>query len=153
ASVLLFALAAHAHETTAPVLLKRVDPIYPQQALDAGVEGTVVLELHIDAKGAVEHVHVLSSPGFGLDEASIVAAKQFQFKPATEDHVPVATKVAYEQRFAISRMVRGDLVAEPTTPGFVEPISRPELQTYVIVERAPLSSASASAIRDQDFEL
>src|SRR5206468_7657214 len=85
--------SAAAHDTTAPVLEFRVDPVYPREALDAGAEGTVVMELYLDAHGAVEHVHVLSSPGHGLDEAAAAAAKQFHFKPATVDKAPVASQI------------------------------------------------------------
>src|SRR3954469_18227123 len=104
---------ALAHDATAPVLQTRVDPAYPEAALNAGIEGAVELELFIDTRGAVEHVHVISSPGYGLDAAATVAAKQFVFKPATSDGVPVPSKVLYEQRFAINRTVRGELTAEP----------------------------------------
>src|SRR5262249_51229241 len=109
-------VSASAHETTAPVLQKKVEAIYPRAALEAGVEGTVVLELYIDARGQVEHVHLMSTPGASLDEAAAAAARQFQFKPATVDGQPVASQVVYEQKFAINRTVRGSVEAEPTPP-------------------------------------
>src|SRR5262249_55904818 len=141
-----------AHETTAPVLKQKVDAVYPRAALAAGAEGTVVLELFIDAHGNVEHVHVMSSPGSGLDEAAAAAARQFQFKPATIDGAPVASKVIYEQKFAINRTVRGEVTAETEpAPATVVP-SAPGYET-VVVGRGPLTSASAQVIRDQDFDL
>src|SRR5262249_41154381 len=140
---------ADAHETTAPVLVKRVDPVYPTSALAAGIEGTVVMELYIDARGAVEHVHVVSAPTPELEQAAAAAARSFQFKPATTDGAPVASKVVYEQRFAINRTVRGELIAEPPTPALPsrsdEPLAAPQFET-VVVGRGPMTSASASSV-------
>jgi len=143
------ARAAHAHETTAPVLDKRVAPTYPPAALEQGIEGTVVLRLFIDAHGAVEHVEVVSTPGYGLEDAAAAAAKQFRFKPATHDDEPVSSQVVYEQKFAIKRTVRGELTSE--APVFAAS-ERPDFE-QVVVARGPMTSASASAVRDLDFEL
>jgi TonB family protein len=143
------ARAALAHDRTAPVLVAKVAPEFPRAALEAGVEGTVVMELYIDAQGSVQHVHVISTPGFGLDEAAKVAARQFKFKPATIDGKPVASQVMYEQKFVVSRTLRAELSAEP--PVLAE-TARPEYET-VVVARGPMTSASSSAIRDLDFEL
>jgi TonB family protein len=140
---------ALAHDTTAPVLRVRVDPVYPQTALDAGVEGTVVMNVFVDPAGNVQHVHVVSSPGYGLDQAAVQAARQFKFKPATDDDKPVASQVVYEQKFAINRTIRGELGAE--SPVLSAP-PEPHYET-VVVGRGPMTSASASEIRDLDFEL
>src|SRR5262245_6608294 len=140
-----------AHETTAPVLKQKVDAVYPRAALAAGAEGTVVLELFIDAHGNVEHVHVVSSPGYGLDEAAMAAARQFQFKPATIDGAPVASQVIYEQKFAIERMVRGELTARDTPQRTLD-LAMPTYAT-VVIGRGPMASASSTAIRDLDIEL
>jgi TonB family protein len=140
---------ALAHDTTAPVLRVRVDPVYPQAALEAGVEGTVVMNVFIDATGDVQHVHVLSSPGYGMDEAAVAAARQFKFKPATDDGDAIASQVVYEQRFVINRTLRGELDGQ--SPVLAEP-PPPRYET-VVVGRGPLTSASASEIRDLDFEL
>lgn len=140
---------AHAHDRTAPVLVSKVAPEFPRQALEAGVEGTVVMELYIDVQGAVQHVHVISTPGYGLEEAARVAARQFKFKPATIDGKPVASQVMYEQKFVVSRTVRAELSAEPP---MIAESARPQYET-VVVARGPMTSASSSSIRDLDFEL
>jgi TonB family protein len=141
---------AAAHDTTAPVLEFKVDPVYPHQALDAGIEGTVVMELYIDAKGDVEHVRVLSSAGHGLEEAAVAAAKQFHFKPATVDKAPVASQIVYEQQFKIDR-IRGEVTQPDLTT--IPKQSEQATEMYVITERAPMTSASATTVRQQDFEL
>lgn len=143
---------ARAHETTAPVIVTPIEPAYPPEALAAGVEGVVVMQLYIDEKGAVQHVHVVSSPGFGLDAAALVAAREFRFKPATSDGVPVASQVVFEQRFAVSRTLRGAVTGESPSPEPSPAAQSPRYET-VVVARGPMTSASASEVRDRDFEL
>lgn len=154
AATLLAPRPARAHETTAPVLTEKVDPVYPADALAAGVEGTVVMQIYIDDKGAVQHVHVVSSPDFGLDAAAQAAARGFHFKPATSDGVPVASQVVFEQRFAVSRTLRSAVTGTSPNP---DPAAQPAVEDpryrTVVVARGPLTSASASEVRDRDFEL
>jgi TonB family protein len=57
-----------------------VPAVAPQQARDAGVTGIVVLELSVDAGGAVSNVRVLRSIPM-LDAAAIAAAKQWRYEP------------------------------------------------------------------------
>jgi len=157
ALAILFALAvppAHAHETTAPVLLEKTDPVYPPEALAAGVEGAVVMQLYIDDKGGVQHAHVVSSPGFGLDAAALAAAQRFRFKPATSDGVPVASQVVFEQRFAVSRTLRSAVTgASPSPDPTALPIAEDPRYRTVVLARGPMTSASATEVRDRDFEL
>ena len=60
-----------------------------------------VLLVTIDATGAVTDVKRVSGPGFGLDEAAIVALKEFRFQPATAQGSPVATQIRYTYSFDI----------------------------------------------------
>lgn len=66
-----------------PVVIKRVEPIYPELARKAGIEGMVVVKVLIGTKGDVEKVQVVKSHPM-LDEAAIAAAKQFKFKPGKQ---------------------------------------------------------------------
>jgi len=145
---------ARAHETTAPVLIEKADPLYPADALAAGVEGTVVMQIYINEQGSVQHVHVVSSPGFGLDAAALAAAHRFRFKPATSDGAPVASQVVFEQRFAVSRTLRSAVTgASPGPDPVALPVSEDPRYRTVVLARGPLTSASASEVRDRDFEL
>ncbi len=75
--------------TQAPVVLTRVEPVYPEEYRRARVAGIVILELAITETGAVEQVGVLKSIGPGLDMAAVKAVRQWTFKPATRDGKPV----------------------------------------------------------------
>lgn len=66
-----------------PVEIKRVNPVYPELAKKAGIEGTVVVKVLVNTKGDVEKVEILKSHPL-LDEAAVTAAKQFKFKPGKQ---------------------------------------------------------------------
>jgi len=63
-------------------LVHRVEPDYPDEARRQGIQGAVVLEVHIDGQGAVQEVKLISGPDL-LAQAAIDAVKQWQFKPRT----------------------------------------------------------------------
>ena len=59
--------------------------VYPEIAKEAGIEGQVVVQAFINAKGVVEHCLILKGmSGTGLDEAAIKAIKKTKFKPAKQ---------------------------------------------------------------------
>jgi len=75
-------------------LLHRVEPEYPQAARQQGIQGPVVLDVHIGSDGAVQDVKVASGPP-ELAQASIDAVKQWRFKPRRVNgrEVPMQTTV------------------------------------------------------------
>jgi protein TonB len=72
---------------SAPALVKRVEPAYPELALTAKVGGMVILEAVVDAEGTVESVKVLRSVKF-LDNAAVEAVKQWKYSPLILNGVP-----------------------------------------------------------------
>jgi protein TonB len=71
-----------------PALLRRVEPVYPQLAVHAQIEGVVILEAIVDRQGMVEDVKVLRSPNKLLDTAAIAAVRQWQYSPVLLNGVP-----------------------------------------------------------------
>lgn len=63
-----------------PRLVHRVNPEYPQIAINARKEGVVILEATVDASGAVDRVKVLRSEPL-LDKAAVDAVKQWRYAP------------------------------------------------------------------------
>ena len=72
---------------SAPALVKRVEPIYPDVALMAKVGGMVILEAVVGADGSVQSVKVLRSVKF-LDDAALEAVKQWRYSPLILNGVP-----------------------------------------------------------------
>jgi TonB family protein len=84
-----------------PVLVKSVQPTYPDLARDMGTEGTVVLRLLVGKDGKVADVKVVDGPEV-LRDAAVNAAKEFMFKPALQQHRPVAVWVQVPIKFSLS---------------------------------------------------
>lgn len=63
-----------------PALLKEVQPVYPEVARQAGVEGVVILSVKTDETGKVVETMVLRSIPL-LDQAAIDAVRQWVYEP------------------------------------------------------------------------
>ena len=60
-----------------------IRPKYPKEAKEAGIEGTVIVQVFVDEKGKVTETKILKGiPNSGLDEAAIEAIRKTRFKPA-----------------------------------------------------------------------
>jgi periplasmic protein TonB len=66
---------------SAPELLRRVEPEYPELAVSAHVNGRVILEAVFNAQGCLESVKVLRSPHRLLERAAMDALRQWQYSP------------------------------------------------------------------------
>jgi TonB family protein len=87
-------------EINPPRLLKKVEPVYPQEARKAGVEGTVILEAMTDARGNVAGIKVLKSIP-ELDQAAIDALKQWKYEPTIIDGKPTPVVFTVTIRFRL----------------------------------------------------
>jgi protein TonB len=83
-----------------PRLIKHVDPLYPQDAFVKKIEGTVLVEALVDATGHVVKARVLRSIPV-LDAAALAAVKLWEFVPARQHGVAVATIIQANIRFRI----------------------------------------------------
>lgn len=67
-------------DISAPRLIHRVDPEYPDLAVRAQIEGMVILEATVDRTGAVSDTRILRSHGV-LDEAAMDAVREWRYEP------------------------------------------------------------------------
>jgi protein TonB len=72
-----------------PERTHRVDPVYPETARAAGVQGVVILEAVIGEDGAVASTRVLRSIPM-LDAAALEAVKQWRYAPTLVNGVPTS---------------------------------------------------------------
>ncbi len=85
-----------------PEPLSPIQPIYPEIAQEAGIEGTVVVQVFVDAKGRVKETIVLKGiPNTGLDEAAIEAIRAVRFKPAKQRERPVGVWISIPVNFRL----------------------------------------------------
>jgi len=88
----------------APKLQSPVKPVYPTAALDAGIQGSVLLEVEVLPTGRVGDVKVVrsvQSGSDGIDEAAVSALKTARFSPARKAGYPVQTSVQISVKFKI----------------------------------------------------
>lgn len=90
---------APADEVSAPVLTRRVRPVYPPIAEAAKTQGVVVVKATIDRTGKVSAAEIVRSPADLLSEAAIAAVRQWEYRPATVKGVPISTAVNVEIPF------------------------------------------------------
>lgn len=86
-----------------PVVVKKVNPDYPEMARQTGLEGMVVVRILVYKDGTVKDVIVVRPSGtsVGFEEAAVAACKQWVFKPAIQNQKPVSVWVNYPVKFAI----------------------------------------------------
>jgi periplasmic protein TonB len=83
-----------------PVKIVDVPPIYPTLSRNAHIQGVVILEAVLDAKGRVESVRVLRSVQT-LDQAAVDAVQQWRFTPALLNGQPVPVVMTVTVNFTL----------------------------------------------------
>jgi protein TonB len=83
-----------------PEAITKVQPIYPDMAREANVDGTVLVQALVGKDGRVKDVKVVKGLPM-LDASAVTAVKQWIFKPALSNNKPVAVWVAVPVRFSL----------------------------------------------------
>jgi protein TonB len=86
----------------APTKIKNVNPIYPEDALAAKVQGVVILEVRVEADGTVGDAEVLRSIPM-LDDAALEAVRQWEFTPTLMNGAPVPVMMTVTVNFTLSQ--------------------------------------------------
>ena len=84
---------------TEPVRLGGPNPVYPEAARRARIQGVVVLECTIGKSGKVININVLRGLPLGLTEAAQSAVKKWTFKASTLNGRPVEVLYILTVRF------------------------------------------------------
>lgn len=85
-----------------PKIVRSVAPVYPEMAIRAQIEGTVVVKFWVDKEGKPREISVVKTDAEILNDAAIAAAKQFLFTPAYMNSGPVSVWVAVPFRFRLA---------------------------------------------------
>lgn len=106
------ALSGKEDELAAPVAPPRVDasqlnspaPVYPHMSRRLREEGTVYLELMIEADGTVSDIRVKTSSGSRrLDASALAAVRKWRYIPAQRGGVPIAFRYVQPIEFFLNR--------------------------------------------------
>ena len=89
-------------EVSAPRLAYRVEPEYPSIAVNAQIEGMVILEATVDHTGVVRDARVLRSHGV-LDAAAVRAVEQWRYEPLLLNGTPTPFVLTVTVSFSLGR--------------------------------------------------
>ena len=85
-----------------PVPLSPIRPKYPEIAQEAGIEGTVVVQVFVDKKGRVKDTVILKGiPNTGLDESATAAIRSVRFRPAKQRERAVGVWISIPVNFRL----------------------------------------------------
>jgi protein TonB len=90
-------------QLTAPALVKRVEPVYPDLAASVQLTGLVILEATVGTDGCIESVRVLRSRHPFLDKAAVDALKQWQYSPLVLDGIATPFVLTVTFNFSVAR--------------------------------------------------
>ena len=83
-----------------PECVTAAQPVYPADAMQAGVQGRVVVQVLVGKDGLVKDARIVSSIPM-LDAAALTAVRNYRFTPARSKGQPVAVWVAVPVKFAL----------------------------------------------------
>ena len=83
------------------LLIKRVQPVYPELARQARIEGTVLISATINKTGDVEDLKVLDGPP-ELVESALEAVRQWKYKPYLLNGEPVAVLTEIRVNYSLT---------------------------------------------------
>jgi protein TonB len=96
-------------DATAPLLVTRVDPKYPDFAKKAGRSGDVQLRILVEKDGRVSRVDVVTGAPGGMTEAARDAVRRWAYEPARIAGQPVAVWKVVRVHFSVDgKGPRGD---------------------------------------------
>lgn len=147
--------------TKPPALVTQVEATFPPEMLDAGIGGTVVMEIDIGVDGTVMEAHVVHSAGPAFDREALAAIRQFVFSPAEVDHQPAAVRISFSYEFffrpQVIEVAPPDAGASTTTVNFAGRIlergTRDPLSNTQILVGPPEAPLEAMSGDDGRFEL
>jgi len=105
---------------------------YPQAALDAGVEGSVVVEYDIPDTGIVQNPRVLKSLGHGCDEEALRVVGLLRFEKVKNRGVRVKLTTKTNINFILPGVRISYTVAGKEEPGKQPEEKKPEFYGYTI---------------------
>jgi len=85
-----------------PVLLSVEPPVYPEMVRDAGIDGTVVVQVLVGKDGKVKQAQAVEGPE-PLRPAGVASARTALFKPALQGTSPVEVWVMIPVTFQLQR--------------------------------------------------
>lgn len=87
-------------ETRKPRVIRRVEPVYPADAREKNIKGSVVLTMVVDREGNPQDIKIWKSLYPSMDQAALEAARQMRFEPALKGGQTVSETLLVEFYFS-----------------------------------------------------
>ncbi|MCJ7580847.1 MAG: energy transducer TonB [Candidatus Aminicenantes bacterium] len=84
-----------------PKTIYQVDPVYPERARRARIEGIVMMRVKTDNEGNVNSITVLRSDSLILNQAAIDAVEQWKYQPSFRNGIPVPIVTIVSVKFRL----------------------------------------------------
>ena len=87
-----------------PSVATKVEPVYPEDAMRDGIEGTVWVKVLVNKEGTVTKAVVTKTIGGSpsIEKAALDAVRQFTFTPARIKKQPVQTWISFPFKFKLA---------------------------------------------------
>lgn len=150
-------------------IVSKVAPVYPQEAKDQGIQGTVVLHAIIDKDGTVKELAVVSGPE-QLQASAIEAVRQWVYKPYLLNGEPVEVDTAItvnyslenpaqaappspqagntnEETYQVGGAIRPPILTHDVDPEYPEAAKKAKLSGFVLVALVVDSNGQPQNVR------
>jgi TonB family protein len=138
--------AVRADPQKRPKILKKVNPVYPEEALQQKIEGVVVIEATTDEKGEVTAAKVVPSenPQPLLEEAALAAVRQWKYEPFLKDGKAVGVTFHVTMNFSLHKDKEAGLtlgaskerpkILKKVNPEYPEEAAKQGIEGVVVIE-------------------
>ena len=88
-----------------PKLISEVKPQYTPEAMQAKIQGSVMMDAVIRTDGTPEDIQITKSldTEYGLDKQAVAALNQWRFEPGLKDGKPVPVRLTVEMLFTLKK--------------------------------------------------
>jgi len=83
--------------------IRRTEPVYPEEARKAGIQGKVELVAMIGTDGKIHDLRVVSAPAASLAAASFAAVSQWEYRPYLQNERPVPVQTTITVTFSMDK--------------------------------------------------
>jgi TonB family protein len=84
---------------SAPALIAKIDPEYPETARNLRAHGVVRLSAVVEPDGTASDFRVTKPLGYGLEDKAIEAVRKLRYQPGMKNGSPVRVRAVFEVRF------------------------------------------------------
>jgi TonB family protein len=126
-----------------------VQPVYPQEAIDKKLEGTITVRFIVNEAGVVTSARAVSPKSGFFVEPALLAVRQWRFAPIIEEGRPVAKCVDAKVPFQLSDLkgkpesslmrtrVMQSLIYPPSTPVTKKTVGDPDYPDSLLSRHLP----------------